>query len=200
MKISSPTNTKNRIKDLVGIILAFAVGISGLVISLNPLKILAPEIPMLSSQDWEGSRTISNLEDSSSSNLKLWKEKREFTIRLEVGRYYGTNAEIWQRSVWYAESTEALWAWTNRDSRQMRSFFNEVPINSTPLGNNNPASVLYCDERRNAGFICGYFAYRGNWYMEVWFWSHGDEYLSYSEMDKIIIRIDQLLMSAPDQP
>ena len=200
MKISSLTNTKNRISDLMGVMLALVVGVGGLMVSLNPLQILAPEIPVLSSQDWEGSRVISNLSDSSSSNLKLWKEKREFTIRLEVGRYYGKNAEIWQRSVWYAENTEALSAWTKRDSRQMYSFFNEVPIDSTLLGNDNPASVLYCDERRNPGFICGYFAYWENWYTEVWFWSHGDEYLSYLEMQKIILRVNQLLMSAPDKP
>jgi hypothetical protein len=132
--------------------------------------------------------------------LEQWNEKREFTIRLEVGRYYGSNAEIWQRAVWYAESTEALSAWSQRDSRQMREFFNKVPITSTSLDQNNPASVLYCDERLEDGFICGYFAYWENWYTEVWFWSDGDQYLSLSELQQITIRVNQLLMSAPDKP
>jgi hypothetical protein len=191
--------TKNKTGDLIGIVLALIIGFSGLMISLNPLEVLAPGIPMLSSQDWEGSRTTSRLRDSSSSNLKQWNKKRVFDIRLEVGRYYGTNAEIWQGTVWYAESTEALSAWTRRDSRQS-DFFNNAPIASTSLDKDNPASVLYCDERRKIGFICGYFAYWENWYTEVWFWSHGDEYLSFSEMQQIIIRVNQLLISAPDKP
>jgi hypothetical protein len=75
-----------------------------------------------------------------------------------------------------------------------------VPIASTPLDQNNPAWVLYCDEQIKAGFICGYFANWENWHTEVWFWSYGDEYLSLSELQQVTIRVNQLLMPAPDKP
>lgn len=194
--------TKNKTSDLIGIVLALIIGISGLVISLNPLDVLAPGIPMLSSQDWANSRATSRLRDSSSSNLKQRKEKREFDIRLQVGEYWVLNsgAEIWQRSVWYAEPKETIAAWTQRDSRQSRGFFNKVPITTTPLGENMPASVLYCDELSNNERICAYFAYWEHWYTEVWFWSGGDQYLSLADVQRITDRVNHTLMEAPDKP
>lgn len=181
--------------------MALVVGISGQIFVLNPLGILAPKIPMLSRQDWTGSRITSGPEDYSGSDISQWKEKREFLIRLQVGQSWVSNrgAEIWQRAVWYAEPTKATAAWTQRDSRQSREFFNKVPVATTSLGANTPTSVLYCDEFNNER-ICAYFAYREHWYTEVWFWTGGDQYLSFADIQNVIDRVNQLLLEAPDKP
>ncbi len=190
------------VRDIIGILIALVVGISGLIFVLNPLGILAPKIPMISRQDWAGSRTSSGLEDYSGSDIERWKEKREFLIRLQRGQYYSldTGAEIWQRAVWFADSTKTVEAWQRRDSRQSRGFFNKQPVATTHLQEGTPESILFCDEYHEDGFVCAYFAYTEHWYTEVWFWSGGDQYLSYVDTQHIIDRVNQLLLEAPDKP
>lgn len=191
------------IRDILGILIAVAVGISGQFFVLNPLRILAPKTPLLAPQDWEGSRASSGPEVYSRANISRWKEKHEFAIRLQRGQYWVLNsgAEIWQRAAWYADPLEAIDAWNRRENGQMGEFSNVIPIRTKPLEQDSPGSVLYCressqyDTRR-----CTYFAYYHHWYTEVWFWGGGDQYLSLADVQSITGRVDQLLLEAPDKP
>jgi hypothetical protein len=188
-----------RVIDLIGVVAILLIGIGGQIIVLNPVRVFAPQLPMLSRQDWPGSHKTSGLEILEDRD---GYEMRSFAIRLQRGQYWVLNsgAEIWQRTLWFAELDKTVEAWQRRDSRQSPAFLNKVPIKTTALGEDTPASVLYCEELPDNERICAYFAYWERWYTEVWFWSGGDQFLSLPEIQSITERVDQLLLEAPDKP
>ncbi|MBL8089631.1 MAG: hypothetical protein JNJ43_04855 [Anaerolineales bacterium] len=192
---SLPFSIANLNKDLFRVLLILVIGIGGQIVVLNPVEILAPKHPMISTQDWLGSREVSKLKFSRS-----WQwEKRVLTIRLRTVEYTSghTGVEIWQRSVWYANPEYAVQSFERRDSGQFASFAKQQPVMITPAQEGKPASVLYCHEYNTHGLKCTYFTYLGHWYTEVWFSGGGeDNYPLDSEMQKIIEIVDQLLISA----
>jgi len=204
MKLSDSPFFSNRIlvRDLIGLLLVLVIGIGGQIFILNPIGVLAPNIPLLSPQDWTGSRISSGVADSSGSHVRQWKLKRIFGIGLQVGQYsaLNTGAEISQAIIWYAESAEAIAAWQKRDTGQPGGFFNTQPVMTTHLQDGMPESILFCTKYTASGFKCAYFAYSGHWYTNVWFWSGGSTYLSMADVQNITTRINQLLLKAPDKP
>ena len=199
MKTSPKTRlviNKNKTNDFIGIVLALIIGISGLVISLNPLEILMPDIPMLSQQDWSRSHVDQGLMISEN-----WQQPEglEFFIRLQIIERdrYDRKAEIEQRTTWYADLSQPTIAMANE-----LKWHRQQPIAINPPDTDTPASWLYCADYsfETTTRSCMYYAYWGHWYTEVKFWSKGDQYLSALEMQQLITRVDHLLMTAPDKP
>lgn len=191
------------VRDIIGILMALVVGISGQIFVLDPLRTLASKTPMLSPRDWAGSRATSGPEVYSRADISRWKEKHEFAIRLQIGQSWVSNrgAEIWQRAAWYSDPSEAITAWNQRENGQMGEFSNTIPVRTKPLEQDTPGSVLYCRESLQYNTRqCTYFAYYRHWYTEVWFWGGGDLYLSLTDLQSITDRVDQLLLEAPDKP
>jgi len=197
---SSTGNTiasnNNLTKDRIGAILVLVLGIGGQIFMLNPINILAPKLPMLSQQDWPRSHVDQGLMISEN-----WQkpEGREFFIRMQITEKdrYDRKAEIEQRTTWYADPSYPAIAVANE-----LKWYHQQPVATYPPGTSTPTSWLYCADFpfESTTWSCQYFAYWGHWYTEVKFWSEGDQYLSASEMQQLITRVNQLLMSAPDKP
>jgi hypothetical protein len=47
--------------DLIGICVSLAIGVGGLIVVANPIGILFPKHPMISSEDWPGSRVTQGM-------------------------------------------------------------------------------------------------------------------------------------------
>lgn len=189
-------SNNNLTKDMIGVILVLVLGVGGQIFMLNPINVLTPTLPMLSQQDWPRSHVDQGLMISEN-----WERPvgREFVIRLQITEEhrYDRKAEIQQRTTWYADQNYSAIAVANE-----LKWYRQQPDVAHPPGTDTPASWLYCADFsfETTTWSCTYFAYWGHWYTEVRFWSKGNEYLSPSEMQRFITRVDQLLMSAPDKP
>jgi hypothetical protein len=186
-------------RDRIGILLALIVGIGGLVfvfILPDPLLRLAPQIPFLSSQDWQGSYVSTKLFMSEPS--APWKERRRFYRSLGLNPDEHTNALIDQTMIWFANPAKAAAAWDQLDTK----FYNGQPIVARNTEQGKPASMLFCGLNESADFPghCFYLAYWDHWYTEVRFWSQYEEDLQLPEIQQIISRVDQRLIAAPAEP
>src|SRR4030065_1809638 len=102
---------RNLSRDQLGIRLALVIGVIGqLIVFLipNPLWILAPQIPMLTPQDWPGSRISMQLFMTSKS--RPWEEMREFRQPIVIENS-AENTHIDQIVAWYADPRETMAAW-----------------------------------------------------------------------------------------
>lgn len=184
------------IRDIKWIMLTLAIGISGQLFISNPIRTLTPKLPMLSHQDWPSSQVASELRVS--ENWR-WPDEREYFIRMQITERhrYDRKAEIEQKTIWYADPSQPEIAVAN----SLKNISSRWVL-TIPPGTDTPTAWLYCfDSFYEAGvWVCRYYAYWGHWYTKVEFWSKGDQYLSPSEMEQFITRVDQLLMAAPDKP
>ncbi|GEM_PF-3456726 len=199
--ISSCNRHRNAKRDIIGILLILSIGIIGQFIVSDPLGFLFPELPMLSTKDWPGSREVSG---ASLSDGWSWNEMRVFSVRLQTTRYdaFHIGAEVFQEVTWFAETVEAAKAWERRDCGAMCSLLNRKPDIVNPIPQEDkPVSALFCRQSDSGlGLVCYYFAYSGHWYTYLRFQGSGeDDYPLYSEMQKLIVRVDQLLLSASDE-
>jgi len=184
--IKSTMGKRNPNMDVIGIFVILTLGIGGLIAVFNPIRVLIPKHPMISSGDWTGSRTTQGLEITGSAE---WEKKRELFIRLKSkADLNGQDAEITQKAAWYADPTKSMLELRKQPHGMIKS----------SLNNDKPEFVLDCINNVPPALSCFYRAYWGHWYTEVHFLSDTDEYLSYSEMQRIISRVDQRLMSASD--
>lgn len=187
-------NTRGK-RDLIGILLALVVGISGQIFMLNPIRILTPKLPMLSHRVWPHSHIVQG--PLVTYNTPNW---REFYIRMEIPKksVYELNSKafLWQKTSWYADATKPPQAMAYDLAFD---YYNEQPIAESSLSKDKPASKLFCQDD---GYVysCKYLAYTDHWYTQVVMVSQGDEYFSASEMQQIVNRVDQLLLEAPDKP
>jgi hypothetical protein len=185
-------------RDRFGIVLALLIGIGGLLFVFllpDPLLRLAPQIPVLSPQDWPGS-TIS-IGPFISDSSALWREKRSFFMTLSRNSDAHTNAFIDQTVVWYAQTevAAAFWDQLNRET------YNGQSLIARTTDKGMPASMLFClSEELPSPRNCTYLAYWEHWYTQVEFWSQFEEDLQLLEMQQIMSRVDQHLMSAPVEP
>ena len=190
------TNNRRGKRDLIGILLAIGVGIGSQIFMLNPIRILTPKLPMLSHQDWPRSYIVKG--PLISFNTPNW---REFFIRMELPNTspdeLNSKAFIEQKTSWYADTSKPasvlaydLWAFNLRDKQ---------PIAESSLSEGKPASKLFCQDDGYV-YLCTYLAYTDHWYTQVRMLSRSEEYLSASEMQQIVKRVDKLLLAAPDQP
>ena len=186
-------------RDRIGILLALTIGIGGLIFVFllpDPLLRLAPQIPVLSPQDWPGSYI--SIGPFISDPSAPWKEKRRFFMTLGLSSDEHTNAFIDQTVVWCADPAKAAAAWDQLDAKS----YNGHPIVARNTDPGKPASMLFCvvKESPDSPWACTYLAYWGYWFTEVLFWSQFEEDLQLPEMQQIISRVDQRLMSAPEEP
>ncbi len=197
-------NFTNRTKlvDFFGIILIVLIGIGGQVYVFNPASALRPDIPLLSTQDLPGSQLEVRLRVP-----REWKPgKHEYFMKMKIitnEPYINeTKVMVSQSAIWYADPDKTIDEWNNRK----RDFGNMKTVTMTSLAIDRPESVLYCpygiDESSKNYYeqSCDYRAYWGHWYTEVELYSRGEQHLSYLEVKKIIDRVNQLLLSAPDRP
>jgi hypothetical protein len=186
-------------RDRIGLLLALLIGIGGLLFVFllpDPLLRLAHQVPMLSPQDWQGSYVSTELFISESS--APWKERRRFFMTLGLNPDAHTNAFISQTMVWYADPMEAAAAWDQLDAES----YNGQPIVARNTEQGKPASMLFCGENESADFPgnCIYLAHWEHWFTEVVFWSQFEKDLQLPEVQQITSRVDQRLMSAPEEP
>ncbi len=183
---NSNSHNINLVKDLLGVLLALVIGIGGLIIVTDPIKTLFPKHPMISSQDWSGSHVTGRTEIRTNN----WEEYRILSIILRSENdASGHDAQIHQEARWYADMADAADFW-NHSSPYPKSQL----ISENFISVDKPASRLYCD-----GTSCDFEAYRGHWYTQIFFWSESDELLSLSDIQQIVTRANQLLMSVSDE-
>ena len=191
---SLTAGNRNLKRDLIGILLAFIAGISGQLFLLNPLRVLAPELPMLSPRDWPGSQY--NLELLSTDG-RPWSEYRAFQRNIVLIKDGVLVKEAEQTIVWYANLTQAAAAW----DQHRREPYHDFPVVDSNTRKKGPESLLFCSPGEPyISPLCSYRAYWKHWYTNVDFYGRTDEDLPLSEVQKLTDRIDQLLMSAPDRP
>ena len=175
---------RNLSRDKIGILLLFAIGVTGHLIVFMipaPLQILAPQVPMLAPQDWPGSY--------------IGEEKRGFYQSLYLSQD-SVNAFIDQTLVWYANPDENVDRWNQLDPET----YNGWPILERRMDTDQPVSYLACNPDLSCSPPqCWYLAYWGHWFTSVFFWRQSDEDLLRQDIHQLIPRIDQLLMSAPDE-
>jgi hypothetical protein len=182
-------SNKKSIKDLIWIILFLVTGLAGFLILSDPIRFVAPKLPMISHEDWPSSEVTSELRITDNWT---WEERREFMIRMEIkGDYGDRKAEVTQWASWYADPMEPA------DKAEYDIGNRGSPTATSPLSKDKPASMLFCQPDKPS---CVYYAYSGHWYTKVIFRSMGDEYLSFSDIERIISHVDQLLLSMGDEP
>jgi hypothetical protein len=109
-----------------------------------------------------------------------------------------TIAFIDQTVIWYADPADAAAAWDQLDAE----FYYGQPIVTRNTEPGKPASMVFCvvNESPDIPRGCVYLAYWGHWFTEVFFRSQFEKNLHIPEMQQITSRVDQRLMSAPDEP
>ena len=103
--------------------------------------------------------------------------------------------------IWYADPAEATAAAASWDELDAESY-NGQPIVARNIEPGKPASLVFCVVTQSADSPpgCTYLAYWGHWFTEVFFRSQLEEDLQLQEMQQITSRVDQRLMSAPEEP
>jgi hypothetical protein len=187
---------RNLVGDLIGILLLLAAGISGQLLLSDPLRFLfrASELPMLSPEDWPSSQISREL---SIIGGHPWSHQRKFGQDMVLIKNNMTMEEVDHYIVWYSDLTQAETDWKLYQRLPTSDF--QVIVSSTDK--NKPESVLFClTPGIQIPHECYYHAYWEHWFTEVYFYGRTDEDLPFSEMQTLMDRTDQLLMSAPDKP
>jgi hypothetical protein len=198
---SSRTGNRRKLIDLIAIGLLFMIGIGGLTFVFYPVSVLPPKLPLLSTQHLPRSQLVARLQMPRDRQ----PDTREYFLRMKIdkSKEYPKDVTVWQYTTWYPDPAKPADEWETRTldilSRLEPTFMNSV-------ASDKPKSVLYCPNQRNSPDInfyeqtCFYLAFRGHWFTEVVFYSRGEEYFSYAEIQTIVDQVDQLLMAAPDEP
>jgi hypothetical protein len=198
MNIASPGN-RSKLVDLIGIGLLFMVGLRGLIFVFYPISALHPKLPLLSTQHLPGSQLVARLQ----MPRERQQDSREYFLRMKIDKSkdYIKDVTVWQYTTWYADPTKAADEWNKRKRES-----NSEPIALNSFVMEKPESVFYCPSQRSSPDInfyvriCSYLAFQGHWFTEVVLYSRGEEYLSYSDIQKIVDHVDQLLIAAPYKP
>jgi hypothetical protein len=220
MNPSSLLRLTNRIRlsrNQIGILLLLGIGIAGQLIVLlipDPLTSLAPQIPMLSPQDWSGSYVGTELFFTDYLPIRygpdtpwkpfVWDERRGFYQSLYLT---GDNflSSVDQTVAWYANPGENATVWRNEFDF---GTYNSWPIIESHLVSDKPVSFLACAPDPGSMTSppqCWYLAYWEHWFTAIFFYrqSNGEtltEDLLMQDIHQLTARADELLMSAPDEP
>ncbi|HEX5840582.1 MAG TPA: hypothetical protein VFY26_22270 [Anaerolineales bacterium] len=200
----------------MGIVLVLVIGILGqLIVFLipDPLEVLAPQIPMITPQDWPGSTIGTELfftdnwrvsySPSAPWSPFLWDEKRGFfqTLYLTGDNFLSS---IDQTAVWYENPDENAALWKNELET---GTYNGWPILESRLSTDTPASLLACNpDVVGSPPQCWYLAHWEHWFTAIFFYRQSSEDILINEdtllqdIHQLTARADQLLMSAPDEP
>ena len=184
----------NQAGNLIGILLALAIGVSGQLILSDPVKFLAPELPMLSPQDWPGSQLM---RERIILYGRSWRSERSFSQSLGLMRNGIFAAEAAQVITWHADPLQAAAAWR----QQQNEPYYDYPTVASSTDKDKPQSLLFCNTPAPDTYReCAYRAYWGHWYTQVNFYLGLSDDFPLSEVQKLTDRVDALLFSAPDKP
>jgi hypothetical protein len=214
--LSLLADKRNLSRDQLGILLALVIGIAGqLIVFLipDPLDVIAPQIPMLTPQDWPGSTIGTKMfftdnwrvgySPSTPWSPFVWEERRGFFQSLYLT---GDNflSSIDQTVVWYADPGENADVWKKEVDA---GTYNGWPIVESRLSSDKPASFLACNpDLASSPPQCWYLAYWEHWSTAVFFYRQSNEDSLINEdilmqdIHQRTARVDHLLMSAPDEP
>jgi hypothetical protein len=185
-------------RDWLGMSLLLLLGISGMLsVSLlrDPLIRMSPMLPMLSPQDWPGSEVTQPVFIGDIS--APWEEQRTFQMTLSVVGEPSTIASIDQRVIWYADRSRATAAWEELDT----GTYNGWDFKERQTEGDQPQSFLACNpDLVTSPPQCWYLAYWKHWRAETFFWRQSDENFLLRDIEQLTDRVDQLLMSAPEEP
>lgn len=180
----------NLVRDVFLNVLILTAGLAGQFILFDPLRVLAPDLPLLSPDDWPGSQLttprliVDGLE---------WQSQRGFMQAIDQPPRAGVTQVI----VWYADWVQAEEAW---ELHKNEPYF-DLPILASSTDRNQPQSILFCTPPELISpRECSYRAYWGNWYTYLEFYGRTGKDLPLSEIQMLLERVDQLLMSAPNKP
>jgi hypothetical protein len=217
MKSSLPLRADGRrlSRDQIGILLALIIGIAGqLIVFLipDPLDILAPQIPVLTPRDWQGSYIgtelffTDNWRASYNADTPwspfVWDQRRGFYQSLYLtGDHFLSSVD--QTIVWYVDPGENANGWKKEFDA---GTYNSWPILESRLSSDQPAFLLACNpDVASSPPQCWYLAYWKHWFTAIFFYrqSNGEiltEDLLWQDIHQLTARVDQLLLSAPDEP
>ncbi len=177
--------------------LLLAAGLIGLLIVLmvpNPARLLASRLPLLTPDDWPGSRVSFGV--VLSEPAWPWPERRHFGHHLVIENE-NQNTHISQEVAWFADPGEAAAFYEAPDPQTQIG-----PLVFTSNDAGKPVFRLVCTELLDVDSPrqCHYFAYWEHWYTEVTFWSQDPTDLPVSEIRSLATRIDRLLVAATNEP
>src|SRR5215216_13414 len=155
----------NWLQDGIAILLLLAVGLAGQFILSDPLRILAPDLPMLSPEDWPGSQL-------STPRLIMdgleWHIQRSFLQGIDQPPGGGVTQVI----AWYADRRRAAATWEQHKNEP----YYDYPILAVSTASDRPQSILFCSPAEPlTSRECSYHAYWGNWYTYVDFYARTTE-------------------------
>jgi hypothetical protein len=185
-------------RDWLGMSLLLLLGISGMLsVSLlrDPLIRLTPMLPMLSPQDWPDSEVTQQVFIGDIS--APWDEQRTFQMTLSLVGEPSTIASIDQVLIWYADPSHAAAAWEELET----GTYNGWAFKERQTEGDRPQSFLACNpDLVTSPPQCWYLAYWKHWRAEIFFWRQANENLLLQDIEQLTDRVDQLLMSAPEEP
>ncbi len=187
-----------RALDIFAIFFFFIIGIGGFIIIFNPIQSLIPHPPLLSPQDWTGSvssRGVAEEDASFSPPLGSSVGQRQFGINISYKTSVNIGASLTHEVIWYPDSKYAAKAF-----EEIKKPFEMELLKTKTAQEGVPASKLFCGRYKEIGFACEYFAYHEVWYTKVRFWSLDNQWLSISDVESLIGRVNELLLSAPPTP
>ena len=127
---------RNLVRDLIGIVLALALGFGGQRFLSDPVSVLAPELPVLSTQDWPGSQFSV---EPQIIEAGAWSETRAFRQSLILIRNEIAIAEVTQTILWHADRMQAAAAW---DQHRNDPYY-DFPVVVSNTDNNRPEIRAY---------------------------------------------------------
>ncbi len=192
--------------DPIGIRPLIAIGIIGqLIVFLipNPARLLAPQLPLLSPQDWPGSQIGTEVFFTDSWRASpsdpwsplQWEEKRGFYQSLNLTGN-NVNASFEQTILWFANPDGSAAAWNQLDS----DTYNGWPVLERRRQSEAPVSILACNPDSSIAPQCWYLTYWEHWFSAVFFWRQSGEDLLLQDIHQLTARLDYLLLSAPAEP
>jgi hypothetical protein len=181
------------LRDFVAILLLLGLGILGEIVVWNPFRIVAPDVPMLSTADWNDSQYVVELLIAARS----WQEERSYLREMSLVKNGAPVAGVNQQLEWYADIMEAKAVWMQNQSQP----YGEYPLIARSNAEEAPKSTLFCSPPdAGAAGECIYRACWKHWFTYVTFYIRTPTDLPLSEVQKLTKRIDEHLMSAPDKP
>lgn len=194
--------SRKQLADLVGIAGLIVFGASFRIAAQAPFRDLMPNAPLLSVEDWPGSKYNGEPGEEQQHSLDADRSRLRFfrvgLIKSERGYYGGTGVS--QSSSWYADRAEVAESLQISGSESPYSSWPDV-LRGEPLSTylerygELTEAYLCADPKPLSGdLICVYVAHAGHWRTTVWFDIEGGDYTSQEEIPELIRVVRSLLV------
>jgi hypothetical protein len=181
------------LRDFVAILLLLGLGIFGEIVVWNPFRIVAPDVPMLSTADWPGSQYVFELIITGKHWQKERSYLREMSLIIDAVPVAGVNQQL----IWFADPDQAKHVWDGNQG----SPYGEYPLIASNTNPGHPKSLLFCSRTESdISGECVYRAYWRHWFTDVTFSLGVSGDMTPTEVQKLTKIIDRHLVSAPDKP